>query len=136
MIDETRLWVRCGLAVALLLALLAWAGLAHSQQAQAPNPVTTWPVGTTSTNASGTVTAGGVYQSVFAATQLRKGCTIQNNGSHTMYVFFGPIASATHATSVQLLAGQWVKCQAGPIILQDQVSLDGTTADAFFAAQQ
>lgn len=124
-----------GLFFALALSGLAlWAGLAGAQQGIPP--VATWPVVTTSSNVSSTITSAGTYQSVFAASALRRGCTVQDNGTHTMYVFFGPIASATHGNSVQLTQGQSVSCQAGGIVLTDQVSVDGTTADAFYAAQQ
>lgn len=95
------------------------------------------PIGqATSTNASSTITLGGSYQSVFASNTKRQACTIQNNGTHTMWVFFGPIASATHNTSIALAAGQSVNCDSGLITLTDQVSIDGTTSDVFFAASQ
>ena len=123
------------LALVLLLALVhTLANTANAQQ-----PVVTWNKGIasgTSGNASGTITAGGTYQSLWAANALRNGCTVQNNGTHTMYVFFGPIASATHGTSVQLAAGQSATCQVGGLVLQDQVSIDGTTSEAFYANQQ
>ncbi len=86
-------------------------------------------------NNSSTIAQGGVYQSVYSQTLSRAGCTIQNNGTHTMWVYFGPIASATHGASVQLSAGQALNCNVGNTILIDQVSVDGTTADAFFAEQ-
>jgi hypothetical protein len=86
-------------------------------------------------NSSSTITAGGTYQSVFTKIQGRNGCTIQANGANTLYVFFGPIASATHAKSVVLTAGQSTNCNVGNTILIDQVSVDGTTSDTFYAAQ-
>lgn len=90
----------------------------------------------TSTNAAGTIASGGTFQSIFASGP-RNACTVQNNGSSTQYVFFGPIASATHAKSVVLTAGQTVSCGAtGNGVLTDQVSIDGTTSDTFYAAQQ
>src|SRR5262249_9721879 len=74
----------------------------------------------TSTNSSSTITSGGTYQSIWAANAKRNACTVQNNGSHVMYVFFGPIASASHNTSVQIAVGQSVQCGSGGIVLTDQ----------------
>ena len=88
-----------------------------------------------SANASGTITAGGTYQSVYPKTNSRAGCTIQNNGTGTMYVYFGPIANATHGASVQLPVGSGLNCNVGNTVLPDQVSVDGTTADAFYGDQ-
>src|SRR5450631_623629 len=70
-----------------------------------------------SANASGTITSGGTYQSVFTRTPSRVGCSIQNNGTGTMYVYFGPIASATHGSSVQLPVGGGVNCNVGNTVL-------------------
>jgi hypothetical protein len=86
-------------------------------------------------NASGTITAGGNFQSVYPQTKSRVGCAIQNNGTGTMYVFFGPISSATHGSSVQLPVGSGLNCNVGNTVLIDQVSVDGTTADAFYGDQ-
>jgi hypothetical protein len=105
----------------------------------AQTPVVTQPYSATSYNASGTIAVTNTFQSVFAAPTTPTGrvaCTIQNNGTHNMWVFFGPIAKATEATSVILAANQTVNCNSGNVILQDQVSITGTASDAFFAAQQ
>jgi hypothetical protein len=115
-------------------ALLMLAGAASAQA-----PVVTWSKGIASGvsgNASSTITGTGTFQSLWASNALRNGCTVQNNGSHTMYVFFGPIASATEGLSVELAAGQSVNCQFGGLVLQDQVSITGTSGDAFYANQQ
>lgn len=123
-----------GTGLVLALALLFGANGAESQ-----TTVITIPGPLYSGNSSGTVTSGGTFQSIWSAApsgRLRKSCTVQNNGTHNMYVYFGPIASATDATAVTLASGQSVSCVAGGGTLQDQVSVDGTTADAFFAAQQ
>jgi len=63
-------------------------------------------------------------------------CVIENNtaGSNSMYVFFGSIANATTAKSVKLSAGQSVSCSSyGGMVLTDQVSIAGTSGDAYFA---
>lgn len=97
------------------------------------------PLGVTTQNGSGTIAVTNTFQSIFVAstaTRGRSSCTVQNNGTHTMYVFFGPIASADKAKSVQLSAGQSVTCVSGISVLKDQVSITGTATDEFYAAQQ
>lgn len=121
------------LRILLLLALLVAA------PANAQSPVVTQPYPTTTHNDSGTIATTGTFQSIWAAstnTRGRAGCTVQNVSATTQYVFFGPIASATTATSVTLAAGQPVSCVNGGIVLQDQVSITGTTGAKFYAGQQ
>lgn len=122
-----------GLLLALGLALvpsLVWAAGAQ--------PVITLPEPRASTggNASTTVASTNVFQSLWAANANRGSCTIENNSSDTIWVFFGPIASATKATSVQLAAGQSVNCDSAHVVSTDQVSITGTSGDTFFAQQQ
>lgn len=100
----------------------------------------TWPTCFVwaSVNASGTITAGGTYQQVFAASPTRTGCQIQNNsaGPTTLYVYAGSLASATHANSMQLVAAQSTfNCTGGFGVQTDQISIDGTTGAAFYANQ-
>lgn len=108
--------------------------------ALAQSPVQTQPLNVTTQNGSGSITATNTFQSVFAAisgTQARRtSCTVQNNGTNKMFVFFGTLATATTPTSVQLGPAQSVNCTAGGVVLKDQVSITGTTGDQFFAAQQ
>lgn len=107
---------------------------------EAQSPVITQPYPVTSHNDSGTIAVTNTFQSIWPAsanTRGRAGCSAQNNSaSNVMYVFFGPIASATTAKSVKLAVGQSVSCVIGGLVLQDQVSITGTSGDAFFAAQQ
>lgn len=121
------------LMVGLLLGLGASAAVAQSTVVTQPQEVTT-------TNASGTIASGGTYQQIWpreSATRGRVGCTIINQSTHTMFVFAGPIASATHANSVQLAANQAFYCSTGNGgVLRDQISIDGTTADTYYAAIQ
>jgi len=101
------------------------------------------PLQVTTTVVSGTITSTNTFQSIFNNSQTtnpgargRTSCTVQNNGTHTMYVFFGPIANATLTNSIQLAAGVAVLCQLNGATLQDQVSITGTSGDAFVANQQ
>ena len=129
----------------------------QAQQGAVVQPVPA-PLGVT--NASGSITTGGTFHSVFAAqgpqagsvrtttgaetiSAPRRGCLIVNTSNTVAYVFFGALASATTPTSIPLnaasadgAAGGSVSCErdgaAGTI--QSQISIVGaTTAETFFA---
>lgn len=122
-----------------LWGMIVCAMLHFAAPAQAQSPVITQPYGVTTQNSSTTIASTNVFQSIWVAptnTRGRASCTVQNNGTNSMWVFFGPIASATKAKSVVLAAGQNVRCLVGGVALQDQVSITGTSGDAFYAAQQ
>jgi hypothetical protein len=118
-----------------LLAFLLFATFAQAQ-----TPVVTQPYGANSNNQSSTITVTNTFQQVFPASTGNTGrssCTIQNNSaSNNMFVYFGPIANATTGASVTIVPGQAVYCSNGTVVLKDQVSITGTSGDAFFAAQQ
>ena len=124
--------------LALALGALLWSAAALAQA-----PIYNLPAPRNSVNASGTIAVTNTFQQVFAAASTAPGgspsrtsCTIQNNGTHNMYVFFGPIANATLTNSVVLAAGANLSCANLIIVLADQVSITGTSGDAFYAAQQ
>lgn len=108
--------------------------------AEAQQTVITQPQGVNTLNRSGTIAVTNTFQSIFAAstnTRGRTACVVQNTGTNSMYVFFGPIASATIAKSVKLAAGQSASCATGAGgVLKDQVSITGTATEAFYAAEQ
>lgn len=116
---------RAGLFAALLAAAVALPPLAAAQI----KPIA-------SVNVSGTIAVTNTFQSIIARNTNRSGCTVQNTGTNTMYVFFGPLADATAAKSVKLAAGGAVSCNNGPVTLTDEVSITGTATEAFFAAHQ
>ena len=89
-------------------------------------------------NASGTIATTGTFQSVFSAAKgNRRACSIQNNGTNNMEVFPGPPAVATTGASVVLLPGWFFYCSTtSGGVLQDQISITGTSADVFYASQQ
>ncbi len=87
-------------------------------------------------NASSTIAATNTFQSVQAANPGRLGCVIQNQTADSMWVYFGPCASATKGSSVLLNSqGMSVSCggNTGNVILTDQVCITGTMTDAFYA---
>lgn len=124
-----------------IVACLLFASAAFAQ-----SNVTTNPSYVGSTNLSGSIGTTNTFQSLSLAVvppNRRNGCLIQDNGSNTMYVFFGPIGSATKAASYQLIPpgtgiqGGSVSCATGGGgVLQDQISITGTSGDAFAASTQ
>ena len=96
------------------------------------------PSGATSTAVGGTITAGNTFQSALAASSTRKGCTIQNTSSHTLYVFFGATASATTANSFQVAPGATIMCstQTGAALTDNVAVTTSTTGDTFVVNSQ
>lgn len=110
-----------------LFIALIFATPAAAQTIVLPSPLQ-------SGNVSSTIAVTNTFQSLQAQTTVRKGCLIENNGTHLMYVFWGPVASATTSNSFILAAGLSVSCAVGGTsTLTDQVSITGTSGDAFFA---
>lgn len=99
-----------------------------------PSGGTITPLGATTTNGSSTVATGGTFQSALASSATRKGCLIQNPTTATepLYVYFGANGSATTANSISLGAGASVSCNAGTIVLTDNVSVTATTSTHAF----
>ena len=92
------------------------------------------PVPSLQPNASGTIATTNTFQIIQVNTPSRIGCTIQNNGTHNMYIYFGPIANATTSNSFILTPGNGINCQLDSTnILQDQVNITGTSGDSFSA---
>lgn len=92
----------------------------------------------TSTNLSGTISVSNTFQSIQVLTAGRNGCLIENQSTtDVMWVFFGPIGSATKTTAFPIGGGSFppaISCAVGGIgVLTDQVSITGTSADAFTA---
>lgn len=124
------------LKIAFLFCLLAFPAWGQSA-------VTTYPLGVATVNGSGSILLTGSFQQVFAQTSNRKNCVIQNTGTHTMWVFFGAIGSATQPTSFPLFPaaaagspGGYVACANSGVVATDQVSITGTTGDTFTAVSQ
>lgn len=116
-------------------AALAALLLALALPVAAQQVVQTVPSARTSNNASSTIAVTNTFQSLWASNSARGGCSIQNNGANSMWVFFGPIANASKATSVVLAANQSLACAQSGVSATDQVSITGTSGDAFFAVQ-
>jgi hypothetical protein len=114
----------------LIPLLLLWALPAFAQQ-----PVFTLPTARITTNSSGTVAVTNTFQEIWPIRTGRIDCSVQNNSTtNVMYVFIGPIASATLAKSVKLAAGQALTCSIGGTVPTDAVNITGTSGDAFYAA--
>lgn len=111
----------------LLCATALFATPSLAQQAGVGTP-------TQSTDLHATVTTGGTFQSILAFNQNRRGCFVQNPNSATedLFVYFGPIANATTAGSVDLAKGAAVNCTFGTMVSTDQVSVTATTTGHAF----
>lgn len=95
------------------------------------------PSQNSSGNLSGTIAVSNTFQSIQVFNRGRTGCLIQNQStSNTMWVYFGPVASATKAASFILdtAHGLSISCAVGGTsVVDDQVSITGTATDAFVA---
>jgi len=117
---------------AILVAALLIAPLA----AQAQQYVRTTPASTTTTDASGTISATNTFQKVLSSNVTRSGCTIQNNGSHNMFVTENRGLSGSSLTNSTILApGGIYHCEVGGMVLTGEIDITGTAADAFYATQ-
>jgi len=90
------------------------------------------------TDASGTVTAGGTFQIVFAQNVARRDCAIENptTATEALYVH-ADAGSPTTANSFSLAPGSTLNCQAYGILTPDQVQVTAaTTGHAFVAKSQ
>ena len=121
-------WIAIAYALAFVLAGIT---SANSQQ-----NVITSPYQLGNSNASSTITSGGTFQKVFAANKNRRGCAIQNNGTHDMWVTIGvATASASVNSAMTLSAGNVFHCGDGVVVITGEVAITGTTSDSFYAAQ-
>jgi hypothetical protein len=135
----TRLFARyltpmCGASFLLALAggLLVLGG--HATATQVQTAPTAYPV----TDASGAITAGGSFQTVFAQTAGRHDCIIENPVAATETLFIHADAgSPTTANSFSIGAGAVFNCQAFGIVTPDTVQVEAaTTGHAFVAKTQ
>jgi ABC-type amino acid transport substrate-binding protein len=86
-------------------------------------------------NASTTIAVTNTFQTVFSRNPSRQGCSIQNTGTNSMYVYFDVAANATIAKSVKLSAGNSVTCNIGNTTLLNAVVITGTATETFYAAE-
>lgn len=88
------------------------------------------PYAGASTDISGTVAAGGVYQTAAASSATRKNCTIQNPSSATeaLLVKFG-----TQAQPYSLAAGQGISALNGVVVATDAITVTAATLGHAFA---
>lgn len=111
-------------------AALLLIGMAAPVEAQTVQPAIVGTVSSTPVN--GTTATANTFQSVLSAGG-RNGCLIENTSAQTEYFYFGPIASATEAASIQLAPGASISCWEGNVILLDQISVASVSAGATFS---
>lgn len=128
-----------------VVALGILCSLGHAAGAQAP----AW--GRTASEGTGTVATTGAWQQVLPAAPsatARSNCVIQDTGTHSMSVFFGPAAPAANAAVGFPLAaatasggfnvgGGWISCgNMGGGLTNGPVWITGTSGDTFEYASQ
>lgn len=126
-----RLLAGAALALALATAANAYPG-------GLDNPMITTPAPYSPPDASGTVTAGGSFQTVFSANPLRVGCFIQNPiaATETLLVHF-QAGSASTSNSANLSPGGSFNCMWGGVVVTGAVQVEAATSGhAFVAAGQ
>lgn len=119
-----------------LIAVLLIIGASFPAYGQ--SPVITQPYGATNHNDSGVIAVTNTFQSIWPASTSNTGrtdCIIQNIGSSTMYIYFGPIANATTQSSLSLASSGIFRCGNSGVISKDQISITGTSTQRFFAVQ-
>lgn len=133
--------------LALLLVLLLLNPGGPKGFAQTPVWTVPQPVSSLNGNVSSTITSTNTFQLVFATAVNtfapvvgnagpRKGCSIQNNGTNSMWVSEGKtIATATKATSWVIVAGGLFNCNFNNVVLTGEIDITGTSGDAFYASQ-
>ena len=129
------------------LAVLALLGLTLAGPARGQNFVWAAPLPVISGDASGTIAVTNTFQKVFSGANntvapvtgtagARHGCSIQNNGTHTMFITESVgVAGSTLTNSWQVAAGALFNCNFGAVVLTGEIDITGTTADAYVAKQ-
>ena len=130
------------------LAALAFCVLASPSLAQ--QWVKTQPLPSTTLNGdkSGTITTTNTFQIVFVAANNvvapipgfgadRHGCSIQNNGTHNMYVNEGTAIGSATTSNTWIVApnGGLFNCNFAGVVLTGEIDITGTSGDAFVAKQ-
>lgn len=98
------------------------------------------PNASTTTNDSGTITTGGTFQQIAAASTSRLSLDVQNlNASDSCYIYFGTTAAANSAgvnSAIKVAASQEYLRSSGAIP-SDAIQITcSTNSDKFYAAVQ
>ena len=135
------MWKKVTWIVGLVVAL---ASPAQAQQVDYNYPA---PATSLGGDVSGTIAVTSTFQKLWGAangslapvpggTPTRKGCSVQNNGTHNMFVNEGTaIGSATTSNTWVVAAGALFNCNFGGVVLTGEIDITGTSGDAFVAKQ-
>lgn len=96
----------------------------------------TAPTGASTNPVNGTISVTNTFQTLLTQNSSRKGCQFQNQGTHTMY--FTTSGSPTLSNSYQVQPGISYTCAApgSNVVSTDQISITGTSGDAFAGSWQ
>lgn len=112
-------------------------GTAVSPTNPLPVAITEGTSGVTTITSNSTISVTNTFQQALAAATSRQACLLQNTGTHTQYVYFGTIGSATTGNAFQLSAGQSISCATvNGLVLVDAVNITGTSGDGYVIASQ
>lgn len=88
------------------------------------------------TNRSGTITTGGVSQTLMAANASRKAWTVQNRSTGNLYINFTAAASASATGgSIELQPGD-AYSEAGDFVSTEAITILGATTGQAFTAKE
>lgn len=113
------------LFVAALLCGACLVGPIHAQQ----NPLS-------SIVNNGTIAVTNTFATILPADSGRKGCTLQNQGTHVMYLHIGALAAATLAKALQMQPQDKAYCQTPSGVIFENLNLTGTAGDAWWMSNQ
>ena len=131
--------------VVVAVAVLAAFAPAAAQQVIYANPV---PATSLGGDVSGTIAVTNTFQRLWSATNgtyapvagaagTRRGCSVQNNGTHSMYVNEGTAIASATLTNTWIVAanGGLFNCNFAGVVLTGEIDITGTSGDAFVAKQ-
>lgn len=110
-------------------------GLRCTDNSSAPTtPTIVAPTNSLSSDASGSVTTGGTYQTALAQNLTRKNCTIQNNDTTKSEPLLVSTATSPNAgNSYILFLGDTYSCTQSNIVQGDAVKVSAATTGHTFA---
>lgn len=85
-----------------------------------------------------TLAAGATYQQALAANLARTGATLQNVGTHVMFLFFGAASPGVDTTTgFQIQPGQTMSASVGGLVcITDKIWVAGTINEILITAEQ
>jgi hypothetical protein len=91
------------------------------------------PIRATSTSVGGSVAVASTFQTALAASNTRKGCSINNTSAAAELIYLGATGSANAAAAIPLPAGGSFNCGSFQgLVLVDNIAITSTTQGATY----